>query len=132
MYNGALVVPVRGGSELHSLQFIDADGSKRFLSGGQVRGHYFSIGAASDVVAVVEGYATGASVFECAGCAVAVAFDCGNLEPVARAMRAKFPAARLIICADDDHKTEGNPGLAVISTTVVQRTEPVGRSVFGD
>lgn len=111
IFNGALVVPVRDGSELHSLQFIDADSSKRFLAGGQVRGHYFSIGTASDVVAIVEGYATGASVFECVGCAVAVAFDCGNLEPVARAMRAKFPAARIVVCADDDHKTDGNPGL---------------------
>ena len=42
---------------------------------------------------------------------MAVAFDAGNLEPVARALRAKFPELRLILCADDDSGTPGNPGL---------------------
>lgn len=45
------------------------------------------------------------------GCAVAVAFNCGNLLAVARALRAKFPAVRLVLCADDDIRTPGNPGL---------------------
>ncbi|HEY2862778.1 MAG TPA: DUF3987 domain-containing protein [Casimicrobiaceae bacterium] len=112
LHGSALVVPVRDGAELHSLQFIEGDSSKRFLTGGQVRGHYFSIGVASGVVAVAEGFATAATIHEATGHAVAVAFDCGNLEPAARAMRAKFPDARLVICADDDHKTDGNPGLA--------------------
>jgi putative DNA primase/helicase len=30
---------------------------------------------------------------------------------VAKAMRDKYPDAKIIICADDDHRTEGNPGL---------------------
>jgi phage/plasmid primase-like uncharacterized protein len=111
-YNGALVVPVREGDELHSLQFIDADGTKRFLTGGRVNGCYHSIGKPGDTICVAEGYATGASVHEATGHAVAIAFDAGRLRPVAEAMRAKFPDARLILCADDDHKTEGNPGLA--------------------
>lgn len=110
-YNGALVVPVREGGELHSLQFIGADGGKRFLTGGKVNGCYHSIGKPGDTICVVEGYATGASVHEATGNAVAVAFDAGRLLPVAEAMRAKFPDARLILCADDDHKTESNPGL---------------------
>ena len=41
---------------------------------------------------------------------MAVAFDAGNLQPVAEALRASFPDADLLIAADDDHTTEGNPG----------------------
>ena len=45
------------------------------------------------------------------GYAVAVAFNCGNLEAVAKAAQAKLPNLQLIVCADDDYRTEGNPGL---------------------
>ena len=40
-----------------------------------------------------------------------VAFDAGNLINVAKITRAKHPEADIVICADDDHKTKGNPGL---------------------
>jgi putative DNA primase/helicase len=40
-----------------------------------------------------------------------VAFNAGNLEPVARAIRAKFPKLHIVICADNDVATPGNPGL---------------------
>ncbi len=33
------------------------------------------------------------------------------LLPVALALRGKFPKLRLIICADNDHQTPGNPGV---------------------
>jgi len=40
-----LLVPMRSaGGVLHSLQFIDPTGTKRFLPGGRVTGDYFSIG----------------------------------------------------------------------------------------
>ncbi|MFZ4539135.1 MAG: hypothetical protein ACOYNV_22855, partial [Propionivibrio sp.] len=38
-------------------------------------------------------------------------FDAGNLQPVARALRQKFPNLTLVIAADDDAETPGNPGL---------------------
>jgi hypothetical protein len=34
-----------------------------------------------------------------------------TLKPVAIALRAKFPNLEIVICADDDHKTKGNPGI---------------------
>lgn len=111
LHNGALIVPMRDGAELHSLQFINADGEKRFLAGGRVSGCYFSLGQPNSTLCVAEGYATGASIHEATGYAVAVAFNAGNLLPVARALRAKFPDLRLIVCADDDTMTDGNPGL---------------------
>jgi putative DNA primase/helicase len=39
-----------------------------------------------------------------------VAFDSGNLKPVAVALTNKYPHYDLIICGDDDPKTPGNPG----------------------
>lgn len=107
-----LVIPLRDEtSALCSLQFISPDGVKRFLTGGRKRGCYFPIGLPDRVLCVAEGYATAASVFEATGYATAVAFDAGNLEPVARALRIKFPAITLIICADNDSETPGNPGV---------------------
>ena len=51
-----------------------------------------------------EGYATGASLHMATGKPVAVAFDAGNLEPVAIKLREKFPNAAITICADNDHQ----------------------------
>lgn len=116
-----LVIPLRDTSAtLWSLQFIGPTGTKRFLTGGRKRGCYCAIGNVGDVLCVCEGYATGASIYAATGHAVAVALDAGNLEPVARALREKFPALRLVICADNDLETPGNPG--VTSAAAAART----------
>ena len=112
IHEGALLVPMRDGAELHSLQFVGADGEKRFLAGGRASGCYFSIGEPQGLLCIAEGYATAASIHEATGYAVAVAFNAGNLLPVARMLRAKFPDLRLVVCADDDAGTPGNPGLS--------------------
>lgn len=112
-YNNALLIPMRDGADIHSLQFIGPDGDKRFLPGGRVKGCYFSIGNPSGAAAlcIAEGFATGATIHETTGYPVAVAFNAGNVGAVAKAMREKFPDLPLILCADDDSQTEGNPGL---------------------
>lgn len=108
----SLMVPARNSDgQLTTLQFINADGSKRFLTGGKITGSYFSIGKPDKVLLICEGFATGASLFEATGYAVAVAFNAGNLRPVAEALRAKFPDLTILICGDNDIGTEGNPGL---------------------
>jgi putative DNA primase/helicase len=110
---GSLVVPMRDASgELCQLQFIAPNGEKRYLSGPKPSGLYFSIGTATNVVCIAEGFATAASIHQATGYATAVAFDCGNLEHVAKTLREKLPAAKIILCADDDNRTEGNPGLS--------------------
>ena len=38
-------------------------------------------------------------------------FDSGNLLPVAQALRIKHQNARILVCADDDQFTDGNPGM---------------------
>lgn len=112
IHKDALVIPMRDSAgTLHSLQFIDGEGNKRFLSGGRKKGCYFSIGNAGESLCIAEGYATAASVHESTGLPVAVAFDAGNLESVALALRAKFPEIEITLCADNDTQTPGNPGL---------------------
>jgi len=113
--DGRLLVPLFDASgKLWSFQYIDANGSKRFFPDGKVAACYFAFGAKPESdgpVCIAEGYATAASVHEATGYPVAVAFNAGNLKAVAEAIRTKLPEARLILCADDDHGTEGNPGL---------------------
>lgn len=107
-----LLIPMRDtAGTIHSLQTITPDGTKMFMSGGRVKGCYFSIGKPEGALIVCEGFATGASIHQCTGHAVAVAFTAGNLEAVAVALRTKYPAFKVIIAADDDHQTPGNPGL---------------------
>ncbi|RZU46823.1 putative DNA primase/helicase [Fluviicoccus keumensis] len=116
---GCLLVPIQDGAgKLHSLQFLADDGQKRFLPGGAKQGHFFLIpGGESQPLGdmsrllMCEGYATGASLHEATGRPVAVAFDSGNLLAVAQGLRQTHPAAALVICADNDTRTPGNPGL---------------------
>lgn len=145
--NGSLLVPMRDTEgELHSLQTIAADGTKRFQTGGRKQGCFFTIGeipAPDGILCIVEGFATGASVHEATGYAVAVAFDAGNLLPVAQALHEKHPTMRLAICADDDCQTESNTGLtkgreaaktvgAVLVVPDFGNTRPDGATDFND
>ena len=110
---GKLVVPLYDQNSIpQSLQFIGHDGDKKFLVGGRIKGCYYPIGGAPDkILYVAEGFATAATVHEATGSAVAVAFNANNLKPIAKALRAKFPNLEIVICADDDHQTKGNPGI---------------------
>ncbi len=99
---------------LHNLQTITPDGTKRFLFGGRKRGLCFLLGgklAKSEMVYLCEGYATGASLYEAYHLPVLVAFDAGNLLPVAQSFRRQFIDLPLTVCADNDRKGAVNTGL---------------------
>ena len=104
-----LLIPVGDAAgNLHGMQRIKPDGTKRFKVGTVVTGHYFSVGTVKEnTIILAEGYADGASLHECTGHAVAVAFNAGNLEPVAKALLQKFPDIRLIVCGDNDESGVG-------------------------
>jgi putative DNA primase/helicase len=107
-----LVIPMNNAAgKLRSLQFITEQGLKRPLTGGEKQGCYFVLGQPQGQIIICEGFATGASIHACTGEAVAVAFDAGNLYAVTLAWRTKIPSLKIIMAADDDHQTEGNPGL---------------------
>ena len=136
----ALIIPLRADGEIHSLQFINANGSKKFLTGGRIKSCYFSIGKPQDVIYICEGYATGASIYEATGDAVAIAFNAGNLLEVATAIHAKYPALKLVMCADDDVSGIGvdkaNKAAQVVGADVVVPdfgdNRPEGVSDFND
>lgn len=109
----SLLIPVRGADgELRGIQFIGRDGGKKFKTGTEISGGYHSIGRPKNkTLLVCEGWATGCSLHEATGYAVAVAFNAGNLLPVCEELRAKYPFWRLIVCADDDQATPSNPGI---------------------
>ena len=111
--DGTIVVPVRGiDGRLTGLQFIAADGVKRFLTGTAVKAAFHMIGKpAGDLpLLVAEGFATAAAVAQATGWPCAVAFNAGNLKPVAETLRRAYPQSRIIIAGDDDTATAGNPG----------------------
>ena len=117
-WRGALVLPLRDAQgELHSLQFIRDDGSKRFLTGGRIAGCCFTLAdKPGGALVFCEGYATGASIHEATGLAVVCAMHAGNLKSVATSLREKFPDREIIIAADNDAFTTvkgqpKNPGL---------------------
>ena len=112
IHNGVLVLPLRDShGDIKSLVFIGADGKKRNLAKGQKEGRYFEIAGKCEIIYLVEGYATGASIHETQGDTVIVCCDAGNLKPVSKVIRSKFPKTKIVICADDDAWTEDNPGL---------------------
>ena len=107
---GVLHIPVHNvDGELRGLQTIDAEGQKRFVPGMEKSGNFHLIAEpgkdlSQGEILLSEGYATGASLNMATGKPVAVAFDAGNLEPVARKLREKYPNAAITICADNDHQ----------------------------
>lgn len=107
-----LLVPLYHGGELVNLQRIGADGDKRFLSGGRVKGCYSPLGviASGQPLYLCEGWATGATLHAETGHPVACAMNAGNLLEAGRHLQRRHPEAVLIVAGDDDRQTEGNPG----------------------
>lgn len=107
---GVLHIPVRNvEGELRGLQTINAEGQKRFVPGMEKLGNFHLIAEpgkdlSQGEILLSEGYATGASLYMATGKPVAVAFDAGNLRPVAEKLREKYPNVAITICADNDHQ----------------------------
>ena len=107
-----LIVPVAIDGALSSLQFIDANGGKLFLPGGAVKDGRFTLGDLSEAnpaILVAEGFSTGASLHEATGFPVVMALSAHNLTPVAQQLHHRFPAAIMLICGDNDVRTDGTP-----------------------
>jgi phage/plasmid primase-like uncharacterized protein len=100
----SLVVPVCDENDyIFSLQFIDQEGRKRFLSDGKRTGGMFRLGpAGSKFCYLVEGYATGASVRLATMCTVYVCFSAGNIKYVHDLLKSKYPDMRLVVAGDND------------------------------
>jgi putative DNA primase/helicase len=125
--DGTVLVPMlhynaTDGARLAGLQKIAADGTKRFNKGMAMEGAACRIGeppSDGDLILVTEGFATGLSIREAVHRTLPVflAFNAGNLKPVAERLRARYPLSPIVFCADDDWKTTRydntpwNPGI---------------------
>ena len=112
---GDLIVPVRNiKGLLTGGQTITPDGRKKFIYGTEIKGSFFSVPIWHDFsdVIVCEGFATAVSCHIASGLPAIAAFSCGNLEPVVKSIREKFPDATITVCGDNDQWTEGNPGVS--------------------
>ncbi len=107
---------------------------KSFAPGGRVSGCFHGIGefAQAPCLVVCEGFATGATIAEVTGLPVACAMSAGNLAAVAAALTQQFPQAALVIAADHDRSTAGNPGLTAASSVASQFQAALAIPDFGD
>ena len=102
-----LVVPVKQGDRLSTLELIDGDGRKAALAGrGTKAGGYWAAqplpaGDGDGLTLLIgEGVATVLTAGEATGYPTIAALSAGNLPAVARAMRQRYPSAALVILAD--------------------------------
>ncbi|MGX8942074.1 DUF5906 domain-containing protein [Symbiopectobacterium sp. Eva_TO] len=94
---------------------IGTDGRKRLIAGSKKKGAFIPLGyipQSAEMVLIAEGYATATTVHQIRPDAFTVAaMDADNLLPVAKVIREKYPAAKIIIAADNDIKPgERNKG----------------------
>ena len=117
--DGSIVIPLirydlPRDQALKALQVIRPDGTKRFTKGFEKPGCCLRLGhvVVGEPLLICEGWATGLSLRMALErkLPVFVGLDAGNLLPVAQLLRGLYPQSPLLICADDDWRTEGNPG----------------------
>lgn len=122
--NGQLLAPMTDVfGTLWNLQFITANGSKYYLTGGRKLGAFWSLGLNLNgigfpdpaLIYLGEGVSTMLAVHLTTQQPVIAAMDAGSLPMCAEQIQLRFPKSKLVICADDDaatHQRIGkNPGL---------------------
>ena len=114
--DGRLLVPVRDADgKLWNLQHVGRDGFKQFQENGRVEGGHYAIGSLDlpGPLLIAEGYAAAATVHEMTNMPAVVAFNAGNLAPVAQACRARYPDRSIYIAGDNDcqREAEGKPNV---------------------
>ena len=133
-----IIVPLydTNANKLQSLQWIAADGTKRYHPGARVKGCCFEVGGESyerssrKKLYICEGWATAIAIQLATKCAVVIAFSAGNLKRIAVHFRRKYPEATVIICADNDRysangKGKHNPGVTAARVALKAAREAV-------
>jgi putative DNA primase/helicase len=101
-----IVVPVKVGQSISTLELIDENGRKSAVAGGAKARGYWAPDPLPEgdgeglVLGIGEGVATVLSVYYAAAIAVVAGLSSGNLLAVGQVMRALYPKARLIFLGD--------------------------------
>jgi phage/plasmid primase-like uncharacterized protein len=93
---------------LLAIQFLNQDGSKRFLEGSQTAGlfHMLREPINGQDIGIAESYVTAATCMEITGITCICCFSCDNIKAVLSALVVKYPESRFIIFADNDRHLE--------------------------
>ncbi|HUX79414.1 MAG TPA: AAA family ATPase, partial [Alphaproteobacteria bacterium] len=109
--DGSLAAPLyTSEGNLATIQYIKADGDKKFHTGGQAGGCWWCIGdpSKSNLVYVAEGIATAATVFEETNAPCFVAYSAQNMRATTEvAMSYSNDGAQIILIADNDESGTG-------------------------
>lgn len=110
-----LLLSVQGINEqgqltIQTYERITPDGTKLLQKGGKKVGgfHLVAKGADDEPLLIAEGWATGAALHLSTGYTVLMAIDAGNIIHVAKLARDKYPARKIILCADNDKAGKDN------------------------
>lgn len=134
-YKDQLIVTTHNSAgELTGCQKIADDGSKLFLTGQEKKGCWHWLQAPphrGQTIAVVEGWATGASIVEpeiAFDGVVAIAFDAGNIPTVTAALLTLYPSSRIVIYRDFDKAgiNAANATIALDPSRVTVMEPPAG------
>lgn len=125
--DSSLLIPlVNVAGTVTGAQTIKPDGGKRLLTDSTKKGSYYAVNAPESVTAVIiaEGLATALTCHVIRPDALTVAaMDAGNLIHIAEVMRGKYPAAKILIAADNDADNTVNTGR--------EKAEAAARAVNG-
>ena len=121
-----IVIPLKDTKgNIHSLQYINEDGSKRFLKGGEKQGKFFMLHEGSlnnsdktKNIIIAEGFATAASIDKAINAGktwnqktpIATCFDAGNIEHALKELKTTNPNKSFTIAADNDMWKDRNTG----------------------
>lgn len=100
-----------------TMQYIQANGTKRFAKDSRKEGCFHVVGGGLDdlakapAIVVGEGYATMSDLTRSLRFPTVSAFDSGNLIQVAQALHQKFPDKPMVIAGDDDRHLEFTLGV---------------------
>jgi phage/plasmid primase-like uncharacterized protein/KaiC/GvpD/RAD55 family RecA-like ATPase len=103
--DGRLMVPLYNeDGELSSIQYIAADGDKKYHPGGATGSMFWLVGSMDDATKlyIAEGFATAATIAEVTGQPCAVAYSASNLVPVTGILKEGHPTMDICIVADHD------------------------------
>lgn len=124
---GAIMVPVFDAitSNLQSLQFINTDGTKRFLTNGKMTNGFYACRPYQhdETVVIAEGWATSESLqqhWQVPAWHLA-AFSASNLINIAKAIRNQLPEVKIIIAGDADASGVGQ--IAANQAALIARAE---------
>lgn len=127
---GRLIVTIYDqNGKLANIQRISADGTKRFLSGGKIKGCYSIIGdySASETLLIGEGCATMTSLYQHTGFCCIAALSASNLKAVAEYWHSRCPDKQIIVSGDNDSHGKGQEAarMAALAVTGLLMIPPV-------